>query len=84
MDAVGLRVAPVVEEDAAGGDAVVGPVVERVFQVRGWADVVATLAAVVESLCWDVGELWVLSESTSRRLRHARGGSRPIGCRSAC
>jgi hypothetical protein len=57
VDAVGLGVAPVVEEEAAGGDAVLGPVVEGVFQVRGRADVVAALAAVVECPRRDVCEL---------------------------
>jgi hypothetical protein len=84
VDAVGLGVAPVVEEDAAGGDAVVGPVVERVLQVRRRADVVAALAAVVEGLCWDVCELWSGSDLGPVVLEDERGGSRPIGCRFAC
>lgn len=38
VDAVGFGVAPVVEEDAAAGNAVLGPVVDAAFVVGGRAD----------------------------------------------
>lgn len=41
---VGFGVGAVVEEDAAGGDAVVGPVVDAAFVVGGWAGYVCSFS----------------------------------------
>lgn len=45
-DVVGFGVGAVVEEEAAAGDAVVGPVVDAAFVVCGWAGYVAAFGLV--------------------------------------
>ena len=56
-DVVGVGVAAVVEQDAAAGDPVLGPVVDGAFLVGVGAEDVGGLGVVVESAGGDVGEL---------------------------
>ena len=56
-DVVRVRVAAVVEQDAAAGDPVLGPVVDGAFLVGVRAEDVGGLGVVVEGAGGDVGEL---------------------------
>jgi hypothetical protein len=54
---VGFGVGAVVEEDAAAGDAVLGPVVDAAFVVGGWAGYVAAFG--LDGVGWLVLSEWL-------------------------
>ena len=61
LDAFSVRVGAVVEEDAAAGDAVLGPVVDGAFVVRFRSEDVGAVRVVVEGAGCEVGELGAVS-----------------------
>lgn len=83
VDAFFVRVAPVVEQDAAAGDAVLGPVVDGAFVICTWASNVATLCLRRVNICLNA----VLRNMNLRRCRKSplgsgrSGGIRPIAFR---
>lgn len=69
LDALAVRVAAVVEQDAAAGDAVLGPVVDGALGVGGGADDVGAVCVVVEGAGRKVGELGLLVGVTRDEYR---------------
>jgi hypothetical protein len=64
VDLVRLSIGPVVEEEGAASEAVVGPVMDAVFVVGTGAVDIGAADAVVEGVGWDVGELVTKLETT--------------------
>ncbi len=74
-DVLGLGVGPVVEEEGAAGEAVVGPVVDAVFVVGGGAVDVGAADAIVEGVGWHVGELGAVLDGYGGRVLGGKQGT---------